>query len=260
MEREEVVRIAREKLGATTSRMATGEYAMLARLLHAGEAIEAMVLGVPAGRFRLLKSAELVVATDRRLLLVSKSWLTRRERVEEFPREHVRGARLESPTRFVLELHEGDRVFSLGMPHAQTAALLAHADRSRGPSRFEELDALARRKLGRLLGFGVEDELLLLDGELLADEAVLDLAWATKSPDTLIAVCPERLILVPDQPMRSLLKPVSIPFDTVEAVDVDGSDLVLRFRGDERRLGNLVPDDAEDVLATRIRARVAGNR
>lgn len=255
MERDEIVRIARERLGVT-SRFSTGEYTMLASLLEPGEEIEAMLLAKPAEAW-LLASGVLVVATGRRVLIVSKAMVSRRERVEEIPREQVRGTRLMSPLHIVLELQDGERGFSMAQPGSQLAALAAWAHGRR--SRYDELDEVVRRKLGRLVGAGQELSLPVLDRELGEDEAVLDVAWSAKSPEALIVVCPERLVLVPEQPMRSLRPPEQIAYTDVLWADSDGDDLVLGMPGGLRRFEQLVPGEAAEIIAGRVAARLSGD-
>lgn len=256
VERAEVVRTAREMLGAM-SRMATGEYAMLAKLLDPEETVHAMVVA-SAGRRRLFGTGWVIAATDRRLLLVSKAMLTRRERVEEIALSRLRGGRFDPPVRLVLELDDGERAFSFAGPPPQVAAIVAVARGEASGGRYAELAPLARRKLGRILAFGVETELLVLADALDDDEAVLDLAYATDTPVTLVAICPGRLVLVGQQGVRKRTPPTSIDYSDVVSVADEGDDLLLATRtGDGPvRLGRLVPPDAAPIVAGRIRARI----
>ena len=251
VEREEVVRVAREKLGAM-SRMATGEYTMLAKLLDPEETVHAMVVA-STGRFRLFGSGWVIAATDRRLLLVSKAMLTRRERVEEIDLSRVRGARSDSAFRIVVELDDGERVFFWAGPPPQVAALAAVARGKPEGGRFDELSELARRKFARMLAFGLETELIVLADALDEDEPVLDLAYATDSPSILLAVCPTRVVLVGEQGLRTRNPATSIAYSDLSGVTADGDNLEL-LPGTSLR--NLLPIGAAAIIAGRISARL----
>lgn len=60
-----------------------------------------------------------------------------------------------------------------------------------------ELAELARRKLGRLSAFTLEQHIVALSGLLEPEENVLDLAFVAGKPDGLLAVTPRRLLFVP---------------------------------------------------------------
>lgn len=92
---EAVRRVARSKMGVL-SRGATGEFAMLARLLAPDEPILAKAIGHRENVGRLF-TGRLVVATPGRLLLIAKAMVTRRERVDEIPLARVRSARVVLP-------------------------------------------------------------------------------------------------------------------------------------------------------------------
>jgi hypothetical protein len=92
--------------------------------------------------------------------------------------------------------------------------------------RFKELSELARKKLGKLIGFGSEPQLLVLDGLLESEEPVLDLASSTK-PNMLIAVCPTRVILVPEQAMRKTAPATVLDYVQLRATAAHDDDLVL---------------------------------
>lgn len=258
VEREEVVRVAREKLGAM-SRMATGEYTMLANLLEPEETVHAMVVA-GTGRWRSLAPGWVIAATDRRLLLVSKAMLTRRERIEEIALSRVRGARSDPPVRLVLEVDDEERVFSFAGPPPQVAALVAVARGEGNGGRFAELAALARRKLGRMLAFSLEAELVVLADALGGDEAVLDLAYSADTPSSLVAVCPDRVVLVGPQSLRKRTPATSIDYADVVSVVDNGDELLLETRTGEARVGlrKVVPADAAPIIAVRIRARTSG--
>jgi hypothetical protein len=252
---EEVVKVARERLGPVTSRLSTGEYAMLARVLDPGEPVEAMVIAKPASTW-ILGSGLIIAATPRRLILAAKSMLTRRERLETIDRARVRGARMETPIGFVLELDDGVREYTFAMPPLEAAGLVASLC-GEPPERFSELARLARRKLGRVFGFGLDGEIVVLGRELEPDESVLDLAYATGGSATLIAVCPARVVLVPQQPVRRFGAPEILGYADIRAVVPEGDRLVLRTAdGGERELEALVPDGGAAALATRISARL----
>jgi hypothetical protein len=254
IDRREVIREAREKLGAT-GRMATGEYTMLARLLEPGEEIRAMVIARPQDMW--IFGGVFLVATNRRLLIVAKRVVTRRERVEDIHLERIRGARMESPVRIVLDVQGTERTFSFASPPPQVAELLAWANGDTRPSRFEELDELARRKLGKMIGFGSEPQVLVLDAMLESDEAVLDLASSTK-PDMLVAVCPTRVILVPTQGLRKVDPATVLDYARLRAVTAEEDDLVLDAGEEPLRLDGLLPIGAAGVIAGRIAARLDG--
>ena len=244
MTTEEVVAIAREKMGAT-SRMATGEWGMLARLLEPAERIAALVLAQP-GRTPL-RSATLLALTDTRLLMVRKGMITRREHAEDIPRDRIRGARIESTTRLVVLADGAEHVWAWAGPAGQVTALAAALNGRE--DRFPELAELGRRKFGRLLGSGSEGELQVLAGTLEDDESVLDLAITLGKPGYILALTPERVIVVPDQGIRGGDPPETLP---LTAAEHDGDALVL---GD-RRFEQLHPTDAAEIIAGRIRARL----
>jgi hypothetical protein len=238
MERDEVARIAREKLGVV-GRTATGEYGVLARLLEPGEEIRAMVITKPADSW-LLASGVVVTATDRRLLIVGKALLTRRERVEELPLDTP--VRVEPRMRLVL----GERSFSLASPPRQVAGLAGLGDR------YTDAEETARRKLGKVLAFGIENELLLLAAALEDDEPLLDLAYASTKPVRVLAVCPTRVIVVPQQGMRAAGPATALPIAGLTTVEFADQRLTL---GEERFEG-LLPEDAAEIIAGRVSARL----
>lgn len=249
---EAVTRVARAKMGVL-SRGATGEYGMLARLLGPDEPILAMAIGKlrDGGWFF---AGRLVVATPERLLLVAKAMITRRERVREIPLARIRGARVTVPWFLDLELDDGViRLGHLGPP-PQLSALAAAARRQPTPSRFEELDELACRKLGRAQSFGIEGLLVALAEELEPDEEVVDLAFWAGRPGGIVTACDRRLLAIPNQGFGSGT-PISVPFADIAEIREDGTGLVVRTHYGEHRFGDLAPPDRAGIIATRIRAR-----
>jgi len=250
---ETVRSIARAKMGVM-SRGATGEFAMLARLLGPDEQILAMAIGKLRGSGWFFVG-RLVVATPQRLLLVGKAMVTRRERVREIPLARVRSARARPPGSLELELEDGVLSLSFVAPASQLSALADAARGRAGPTRFEELDELARRKLGKFLGFAVEGSLVALAEELQPEEGVVDLAFWAGKPGGILAACDARLVAVPDQGFGSG-PPTSVPFAEIIEIHADGDDLIVRSRGAERRFDNLQPVDRAGVIATRVRGRI----
>ena len=89
-DRDEVRRLAIEQLGEALARGAAGEYGQLAPMLGWSEAVEVMALGLRGGG-RLTGFGRAMAATPRRILLVAKGMLPRREYVEEVPWDVVIG-------------------------------------------------------------------------------------------------------------------------------------------------------------------------
>ncbi|MBW3652191.1 MAG: PH domain-containing protein [Actinobacteria bacterium] len=251
-EQDAIVRVAREKMGVM-SRMATGEFTMLARLLGPDEPILAMAVGKAEGWWF---AGRLVVATPQRVLVVGKAMITRRERVREIPLSRIRSARATPPGSLELELDDEVLRFSYMVPPPQLSALAAAARGGAGSERFSELDALARRKLGRFMGFAVEPSLVALAEELEPDEAVVDLAFSTGKPGGIIAVCDRRLLAVPDKGVRSGTAPTSVAYDEIVEVRCDGDDLFVRTTHGEHRFEDLAPRDRASVIARRVGAQV----
>jgi hypothetical protein len=249
---EAIRRVARAKLGVM-SRGATGEFGMLARLLGPDEPILAMAIAQVRGGGRLF-SGRVVVATPHRMLLVGKAMITRRERVREIALASVRGAHATPPG--TLELMLDDGVLRLYVaPPPQLSAL---ADAARGysrPERFSELDALARSKLGRVIGFAVEGSLVALAEELASDEEVIDLALWSGKPGGIVAVCDTRLVAVPDKGFGTGT-PTSVPYAEIVEIHCDGADLVVRGGDREHRFTDLAPPDRAGVIATRVNAQI----
>jgi len=250
---ETVRRIAREKIGIV-SRGATGEFGMLARLLGPDEQILAMAIGKlrDSGWFFAIR---LVVATPQRLLLVGKAMITRRERVQEIPLARVRSAQARPPASLELELEDGSLSLSFVTPAPQLSALAQAARGRLGPTRFEELDELARRKLGKFLSFAIEGSLVALAEELQPEEGVVDLAFWAGKPGGILAACDTRLVAVPDEGFGSGA-PTSVPFAEIAEIHEDGDDLVVRSRDAEHRFEDLQPADRAGVIATRVRGRI----
>jgi len=246
-----VKQVAREKLGAL-SRGATGEYGMLARLLRPDEPILAMAIGKLSGGW--LFSTRLVVATPERILLVGKAMITRRERVQEIALADLRAVRVSPPATLELDL-DGDQVRLNYLGPAPQLSALADAARGRTGSRFGELDALARRKLGRLLGFGVEQGLMGLAEALEPEEAVVDLAAFAGKPGGLVAVCEARIVVVPDRGFGSGT-PVSVPFADMLEVRHEGADLFVDTSEGEHHLRDVLPPQQAGIIADRVRARL----
>jgi hypothetical protein len=98
---------------------------------------------------------------------------------------------------------------------------------------------------------------VVLADELDVDEPVLDLAFATDTPATLVAVCPSRVVLVAPQSLRARTDATSIDYSDVADVVADGDELKLATRtGDEPpTLRNLAPFGAAPIIAGRIAAR-----
>jgi len=248
---ERVTQVARAKMGVL-SRGSTGELRMLARLLDDGEPITAMVMAKVRGSRWF--SGRIVAATPRRLLVVGKAPLTRRERIDEIPLDRIRSARVQPPTSLELTLDRGVLGFSFVAPPPQLSALAHAARRGSGPPRFEALDELARRKLGRLLGFGVEGSLVAVAEELAPDEEAIDLAHWTGKPGGLVVVSTTRVVAVPNQGLGTGT-PISVPFAELVDVQAGGTSLTLRTERSEHRFERLAPEDQASTMATRIRAR-----
>ena len=238
------------------SRVLTGECGMLARLLDADETIRAIVLAkVRSGAW--LTRGRAVVATPRRVLLVRKAMITRRERVRDIPLESIRGARVKPPGSLELELQDEVLRLSWVMPPRQLAALADAARGGRDPDRFATLQELARRKLGRSAGFAYEGSLLALTEELDPREQILDLALGTGSPGGLLAACDTRLVVIPDKGFGSG-PPTSIAFHEIAEIRAEEADLVVRTAQSEHRFADLVPNDRAGVIAARVDVRRPG--
>lgn len=251
---ETVRGIARSKLGAS-SRILTGECRMLARLLADDEPILAMALaqvrGGPWGT-----RGRVVVATPLRVLLVGKAMITRHERVRDIPMASIRGARAKPPGSLEIELEDEVLRLAYAMPPRQLAALVDAVRGGRDPNRFETLDELARRKLGRFAAYSYDASLMALAQELAPEEDVVDLGLWTGSPGGIVAACDSRLVAIPDKGLGTG-EPISIAYDQIVEIRVEGTGLVVRTEEAEHRFDELAPVDRASVIATRIDARVA---
>lgn len=249
---DDVVRVAQDKLGVM-SRMATGEFGMLARLLTADEPILAMAFAKVDGWWF---SGRLVVATPQRVLVVGKAMMTRREHVREIPLSAIRSARATAPGSLELELDDEVLRLSCVCPPSQLSALAGAARGHTGSQRFSELDALARRKLGRFTGFVVELSLVALAEELEPDEDVVDLAFWAGKPGGIVAACDRRLVAVPDKGLVGNGPPTSVAYAEIVEVRCDGDELSVRTAHTEHRFEDLAPRGRASVIARRVDAHV----
>jgi hypothetical protein len=175
------------------------EWGLLERLLEDDERIEAMAHGKLTGGGAVARQ-RIVVATDRRLWLVEKGFLTGRERVEQHPWDDVRGFEPHPPSRIVIALAD-DAKIELSFLQAPQLARLAdtigrHAPGGAPRHSARELQEVARRKLGRLTAFSVEGNVIALATALDGEEEVLDLV-STVNPDGLLAVTTRGVAFVP---------------------------------------------------------------
>jgi hypothetical protein len=250
-DRAEVKAELRATLGAL-ARTATGEVGMLARALDHGEPIVAAVLyGERAGARGLLEGGRAVVATPRRLLFVSKAPLSRRERFREVALDEVAAVTRREALGLDLRLHDGEVIaLHVPAPAGQVGRLLDHVRTAQGapPPDREHLEALARRKLGRLNRFAVEEHVGRLAEALGPDEAVLDLAAALGRPGGLLALTTDRLLVVPGVRFGAG-PPEEVPADG--EARLDGDDLVIG----ERRFAGVVPVERAEALVLRLQGR-----
>ena len=251
-DRDEIKRIARDLLGRT-SWFGFREYALLAKLLHPGERIDAMAIGRLVGG-GLIGSQRLAVATDVRLLLVEKGFVTGRERVRELAWDEIAGATVIPPLRLRLELHDGERIeLSYAQPPRQLGAL---ADLARGrDAATPELYDLVRRKLGRMLAVAVEPNVLALAGVLEADEEVIDVASVAGSTDGLVALTTTRLLFLPTKGL-GVGEPTVARVEDIRGVTLtDDGSLHVDDGGEGLRVGALLPRERAEALVVRLRPR-----
>jgi len=121
------------------------------------------------------------------------------------------------------------------------------------PTTGELLD-LARRKLGRMLALAVEANVIALAGELEPSEDVLDLASAAGKPQGLVAATSSRLVFVPAHGMGAGA-PLTIPYERVGAIELDGGILEVDDGADGLRLHDVAPPERAEALVLRARAR-----
>jgi hypothetical protein len=259
--RDEIQRVAREALGASLAWAGTREYGLLERLLEPEEPIEAMAIGKLAGR--LIAGQRLIVVTPRRLLLVEKGFVTGRERLREIPLEHLKGVVVTGAGGLTLELESEAVALTFVQPPRQQALLAelvrARVDPSGAPLRtgFDEVRALARRKLGRALAFGATPHLVVLADALAPGEAVLEIAWAGQRGSGLLVATPRRLLeIASDGVGAELREEVELHRITDAHLD-DGLDLVVRHAGGERTWSGLLPAERAHGLVETLHRRAA---
>ena len=254
-DRAAIAATARATLGRM-SVIGVREWRLLARLLGEDEEIEAMVLSRRKGG-GLVGSQRIIVATPDRLLLVEKGLVSGRERIEEYRWDEINGVRVHPPTRLELSLREGPVTLTFVQPAralgAMSDVIRRHLDPAvgEGVSTGDLLD-LARTKLGRVLGFAAEDNVLALAQELEPSESVLELAWVADKPDGLLALTDRRLVFVPSGRVRT--------GDPVSILDAEMADLAL---DDDRTLtagghawGPVGPEERVQALVQRLAARL----
>ena len=261
MERAEVADQARRRLGSVLSLSAPREYGMLARLLHPGEAIDAMALGRLRGG-GAVGSQRLVVATPLRILLLEKGFLTGRERLREIAWDDVTGVELTPPASLDLVLHDERVSLHLMQPPRELAGLADLVRTRLDPARFAtptsgELLDLARRKLGRMTAAGAEPAVLALAGVLEPDENVLELAFVTAGERTgLLVASTTRLIFIPTVRF-GVGETVSLPYaELVESRLEDGALDVRAAGGAELHVASATPVQRALTIADIVRARM----
>jgi hypothetical protein len=108
----------------------------------------------------------------------------------------------------------------------------------------EELRALARTKLGRLLTFGLEATIDALPDHLRAGERVERLAGAALDFDGLLVLTDHRLLLLASAVRSSSDRRWSIERDAIAGVEADGDALHLRMTdGNTHALTGFTPPD-----------------
>ena len=261
MERVEVADEARRRLGPVLSLSAPREYGMLARLLHPGEAIDALALGRLRGG-GAVGSQRLVVATPLRILLLEKGFLTGRERLREIPWGDVTGVELTPPMSLDLLLHDERVSLHLMQPARARAAIADLVGARLDPARITtptsgELLDLARRKLGRMATGVVEPAVMALAGILEAGENVLELVVATAGKDTgLLVASTTRLIFVPTVRL-GVGESVSLPYAEIVERRLEGGALdVFGADGTELHVGSATPVQRALTIADITRARM----
>lgn len=261
MERARVADEARRRLGSVLSLGASREYGMLARLLHPGERIDAMVLGRLRGG-GAVGAQRLVVATPVRILLVEKGFLTGRERLREIAWDDVTGVELTPPASLDLLLRDERMSLHLMQPSRELAGLAdlvrARLDPARAttPTSGELLD-LARRKLGRVTAAGAEPAVMALAGVLEADENVLELAFVTAGEQSgLLVASTTRLIFIPTARF-GVGETVSLQYaELLECRLEDGTLNVRGGGGIELRVASATPVERALTIADITRARM----
>lgn len=253
--RDEIAAAARERIGGSAAWMAFREYGVLARMLAPDERIEAMALGRLRGH-GLVGAQRLVVATPRRLLLVEKGLLTGRERTRELPWEAVRDVIARPPSRLDVAL-DGERIALHMLQPPRQVAAIGEAFRARAttgertaPS-VDELAALGRRKLGRVMAYGAEPHLLTLAGVLGPHENVLGLGFA----DGLLAATTERLLFLRTKG-TGVGETVALPYaDIRRAAVTERQGVAVSAAGGDLELDTLVPAGSAEAIVGLVRAR-----
>ena len=254
-DRAAIRRTAREALGRM-SVVGFREWGLLARLLREDEEIEAIVLSRRRGA-GVVGSQRIVVATPDRLLLVEKGLVSGRERIEQHRWDEVLGVRVHPPSRLDLSLSSGPVTLTFVYPPRALGAVADAIRRHVDPAAAEamttgELLDLSRRKLGRLLALGAEDNALALAAELDPSESVLELAWVSQKPSGLLALTDRRLVFVPTAGIRT---GPSLSVPDAEIGDIAyGEDLELTAGGHTWR--GVIPQDRAEALVQRLATRL----
>ena len=254
-DRAAIRRTAREALGRM-SVVGVREWGLLARLLRDGEEIEAMVLSRRKGA-GLVGSQRVVVATPDRLLLVEKGFVSGRERIEQYRWDEVLGVRVHPPARLELSLREGQVTLTFVQPPRALGAVADVIRRHLDPGATEgvttgELLDLTRRKLGRMLAFGAEENVLVLAQELEPSESVLELAWVADKPSGLLALTDRRLVFVPSTRIGTG-EPVSVPDAAMTGIALDEEGTLTAGGHAWRTVG---PEERVQALVQRVAARL----
>jgi Bacterial PH domain len=237
--------LARAKLGRLSRVLAERELRALPGMLSADEALVTMASGMLDG------ASGLVLATDQRLLLLSKGPISRRERAESLPWPIVRSVRIEGLTLVVDTATRAIRVRMVNPPERLGELADLFRLRTGVPRALErmELMDLARRKLGGGLAWGLEVELSLLHQALEPDETLRTMASAEHDGSGLLAASSRRLVFCRAGLLGGPQRVVSYPYeriralhDTADAVEVDVDGLAVRFAcvSPPRRAGELV--------------------